>query len=220
MKNTILKLSLLIMTIAFLSCSTDDNVNVIGSGNIIQQDRSVNSFNKVESPSSINVNIVFANTQGISITADDNVINKVTTNVSGNTLTVDLVSGNYNNITVTVTISSPDIEMTSNSGSGNIMVSGFTGLDNMSINNSGSGNTIASGTVQNSTLLNSGSGTVKSFNLISENCAITNSGSGNSEVFCNTTLSGTNSGSGNVLYKGAPTITITNSGSGSVLDSN
>jgi len=220
MKKTILKLTTILLLFIFSSCSDDDDVNVTGSGNIITEERNIDSFNEVNSPSSINVTILFGNDQNIEVSADDNIINFVETTVINDILIVDLKSGNYNNITVNVTLTIPNLTALTNSGSGNMTSAGFTDLTNLEIQNSGSGSIELSGSSTAIDILNSGSGEVKAFNFIVDNCELDNSGSGNSEVFCNDTLSGMLSGSGDVLYRGTPNLTIADTGSGSIVNVN
>lgn len=219
MKKTILKFGTILSILMFISCSNDDG-SIIGSGNIITQERTIDLFDKIVTPSSINVNVIYGTAQNISISADDNILKRIETTVNNSTLLIDLTQGNYSNITATVTVTTPDLSELQNSGSGNISFSNFTGLSNIAFTISGSGSIEANGSVTDLSLRMTGSGSFNGYGLIVDNCTLNNSGSGSSEVYCNNKLSGTNSGSGSVYFKGTAIQTINNTGSGNVVNSN
>ena len=220
MKITILKLSLLLTILILSSCSGDDNNQITGSGNIISEERVLESFKKVISPSSIDISVVYGVAQNITVSADDNIIDRISTIINNETLTIDLIQGNYNNINANVVITIPIVTEVKNTGSGSISCSDFIDLDNIAFVNSGSGSIVANGSSANMSLNNSGSGSFKGFGFMTENCTISSSGSGSCELFSNTSLTGVLSGSGNILYKGSATVTINDTGSGNVINSN
>lgn len=218
MKKMSLRLTTLSLVFLFLSCSKDDTLR--GSGNIITEIREVTSFTKIYNPTSVNILVAESSTQQVELSADDNVISSIKTLVENGTLKIDLTKSNYVNTTITVSVSIPNLGELKNTGSGNMTVSDFDGLNNMSIDNESSGSISISGSVTSLNLKNSGSGSYQGFNFIVEDCIVANSGSGNCEINCTEALSGSNSGSGSVFYKGNPSVDITNTGSGQVIDSN
>ncbi len=215
MKN-IIQLVLLIAITVLAACN-DDQLKITGSGKIITENRTGNSFDKIHTSGSLDISIVQGNQQSIELVADDNVINNIITEVSSNTLNVALKSGNYNNINVKVNITIPDLKGLNNIGSGNMTVTDFLNINNLEVGNTGSGNINVSGTGNTLIITNSGSGNFNGFNYVVDDCAVNNSGSGHSKINCSDNLSGANSGSGNVSYKGNPkSVTISNTGSGNV----
>ena len=172
--------SILLLTLVFLSCSNDDDFR--GSGNIISQSRDVVSFTKVDNSTSINVIVSEGTKQEVEVSADDNIINSVKTVVQNGVLKVGLTSGNYIDVTITVSVTIPDIEALENTGSGNVIVSGFEDVSNLEIDNEGSGNITISGSGSTLSLKNLGSGSYKGFGFITQNCTVANSGSGNCEI--------------------------------------
>ncbi len=206
------------MVLLFLSCSKEDTLR--GSGNIISESREVANFTEVYNPTSVNINIVEGSTQQVELSADDNVISSIKTTVENGTLKIDWSKSNYVDVTITISVTIPNLEGLRNTGSGNMTVSDFDGLTTMVIDNEGSGNISFSGSGTSLTLKNSGSGSYKGFGFIVQDCSVTNSGSGNCEINCTDTLGGTNSGSGSIFYQGSPSIDIDNTGSGQVVDSN
>jgi len=219
MKTKILRLSLLLIVTLISSCSNDDD-QIIGSGNIISEERTIGSFDKVVNPSSINISVVYGDTQAITVSADDNIIDRIKTTLINETLTIDLIQGNYNDIMASVTVTIPLVSEVENSGSGNISFSNFDDLSSIVFNNSGSGSIEVAGSTIDMIINNSGSGSFNGFDFTTENATVNNSGSGSSEVYCNNNLSGSLSGSGSIFYKGASNVTITDTGSGSVVNSN
>lgn len=219
MKNKILKLSLFTLIITLGACKK--NKTIEGSGNLISQTRILNSFDEIISSGSATVNVIYGTFQKVEVRTDDNVMGYVQTRVNNSVLTLELEGDyNYQDVTLTFTITIPNLSHLKNSGSGSFNVSGFNNLSSLSINNSGSGTITLSGSSTGLAMANSGSGKLHAFNFITQSCNITNSGSGVFEVYCTDYLTSKNSGSGTIYYKGYPSITSTNSGSGSIIDAN
>lgn len=206
------------MVLFSLSCSKEDNLR--GSGNIISENRSVANFTEVHNPSSINIVIVEGSTQEVELSADDNVMSSIKTVVENGLLKIDLTKSNYTDITITASITIPNLDGLKNTGSGNMNVSGFDGLKSITIDNEGSGSIAMSGSGNILFITNSGSGSYNGFGFTVTSCSVANSGSGDCEINCTGELSGSNSGSGSILYKGRSTVDILNTGSGEVVDSN
>ncbi|MGD1947821.1 MAG: head GIN domain-containing protein [Croceivirga sp.] len=196
------------------SCSNEDDIT--GSGNIVFEDRELSSFQKISNSSSINLVIKQGASQSVRVTADDNIIGLVKTNVENGMLKVDLPRGNYNDITILITINLPIIDGIENSGSGNITISEFEQLRNLKITNQGSGSITANGSGAVLDLTNTGSGSYFGFDFIIQDVEVRNTGSGSCEIFCSGTLNGSNSGSGSIFYKGNPELNISNTGTGVV----
>jgi len=218
MKKEIVRLCIIFSWISLFNCSDDDTFK--GSGNIISQNRNVANFTQVDNATSINVVITEGSSQEVQVSADDNVINEINTTVENDVLKIDLSKGNYTDVTITVSVTIPNLESLENTGSGNMTISGFEDLSNLSIDNEGSGSIMINGSGTVLLLKNSGSGSYEGFGFTVANCTVNNTGSGNCEINCTQTLSGSNSGSGSVFYKGSADIDINNTGSGQVVDSN
>jgi len=123
-----------------------------------------------------------------------------------------------NSTSINMIISEGPVQEVEVSADDNII--GFEDLLLLGVDNEGSGNITLSGSGTSLDLKNSGSGSYKGFGFVAENCSVANSGSGDCEINCTSTLDGTNSGSGNILYTGMPNVNISNTGSGEVVDSN
>lgn len=218
MKKMILRLGALFVIVVQLACSNDDDFR--GSGNIISEDRTLASFTKINNSTSINVVVSENTSQEVQVSADDNIISQVRTVVEDGVLNIGLVDGNYIDVTITVSIGIPNFEEVENTGSGNISISGFNDLPNLTVVNEGSGNITINGSGSILSITNSGSGNFNGFGFAAADCSVTNSGSGNCEINSSDTLDGTNSGSGTIFYKGGAAVDINNTGSGQIVDSN
>jgi len=218
MKKMGVLLGAFLFTFNFMACDQDDQFK--GSGTLVEQNREVGQFTKVNNSASINIVVAKGTSQKVEVSADDNIINEVKTSVENGALKVGLGAGNYIDVTITVSITVSNLEGLENTGSGNVNASGLENLAELNIDNEGSGNITLSGSGNTLSIRNSGSGNYRGFGFVVNTCTVTNSGSGSCEINCIDTLSGSNSGSGSVFYQGSPSVEITNTGSGEVRDSN
>jgi hypothetical protein len=215
--NTLQVSFVILLTILFASCSTDKYIK--GSKKIVTQEKTLGSFSRITNPSSIDTIINYGSEAKVIVSADNNVIEFISLNVIDNTLFVDLKDIDaHNNVNMKITITIPTIRAITNEGSSDITCSGFSNLTDLSIINKGSGDIELSGKSVNLDISNKGSGDIKASNLEANNCNISNTGSGDSEVFCSSLLDTYITGSGDVFYKGQARVGKSiSSGSGKVL---
>lgn len=217
-----------------VACSSD---NLVGSGSVSTQRRSVTSFAAIDINGPVNTIVTAGATPSITVEADDNVIDKVTTRVGANgVLSVGMDPGGYSNFTATVRIVTPAFSSIATRGSGSTSLeqgttsSSFT-LDNygsgpltvsglaavsLTSNLHGSGSITLVGSVGTLNVRNSGSGNVNSYECTSQSARIAIFGSGNCHVDVGTLLVADIFGSGNVVYEGDPEVRTSGNGSGSV----
>ena len=153
--------------------------------------------------------------QSVEITADDNIIGRVRTNVVNGELRLELSDGNYENITLKARITVEQLEGIDNSGVGNIIAQNVNSND-FSISNSGDADILVSGVSNNLNCFNEGAGDVKGFNFLVNNADLEVRGSGSIEINCTDMLDVEITGSGDVLYKGNPSVRTSIRGSGEV----
>ncbi len=93
------KLNLITLVLSIIlsisSCSKDDMI--AGSNNIISEFRDVATFSKVSSEGSFTVNIIQGSAQSLEVSANDNIMNRLKTTVSDNTLRIYVLDGSYSN---------------------------------------------------------------------------------------------------------------------------
>ena len=194
---------------------------VEGDGYLVTETRRVTSFNELRNSTSFEVIYRQADTLGISISAEENIMNYIETNVYDESLEIRTspatICLDYNEKPV-VTVTSPFLIKIFNSGSGSIIADRMTG-GTVTIKNSGSGDISAElAECDDFEAILSGSGDIDIQTLVCLNSDISLSGSGNISVSgnCETTHLKV-SGSGNFYGSGMETSTasVMISGSGS-----
>ena len=205
----------------FVACSEDDNgPQIVGSGKIVSEVRNTDSFQQVAVSSTINANISFNASSEVIVNADDNIISLVETEVMNGTLFISLEDGNYDDITVNINVSNPELTSLATSGVNNITISGYENLEEIEINMTGVGNVTASGSTKELTIVSSGSTSFSGFDFVATNCNVNLSGVSNVEITANESLNGNLSGVGNIFYKGSPVVNVNVTGVGSTINSN
>ena len=212
-----------------------------GNGVPGEETRTIQGFTGVVSEGEFDVFIVPDADFGITLEADENLIQYIRTRVSGNTLIVDqgtrkcLRSDNP----IRITVHMPQVEYLNLTGSG--MITGdnieadeltvhLTGSGLMDLRGlktgvldaliTGSGEMIFWGETVDADLDITGSGMIKAFHLESVNCIANISGSGSMQVKVEKLLTAYISGSGNIYYQGNPSVSANITGTGAVLNSN
>ena len=189
-----------------------------GSGQLATESRAVSGFTKVELSGSGELTIQKTGTESLSISAEDNLLPLLTSEVSNDRL----VLGTKPNteilprqpITYSVTVK--DLTGVAASGSGNIRVPDLT-TTALSISISGSGTTTVNGMVNAQDLEISGSGRYEAAQLTSKTVKAEISGSGTASVLATDVLDVEISGSGTVTYAGNPQVEQEISGSGKLI---
>jgi hypothetical protein len=178
-------------------------------------------FNSIENTTSIDVVYKRADTTSISITADENLIDKITTETNNNNLVIR-TSGHKCldfNTRPLITITSPSLQTVIASGSATFIADEASGA-NITIKMSGSGDvSVEKITATDLTVSLSGSGNIKSNNCTSANSDIFLSGSGEitlSGQSENSNLKISGSGKINAENFSLQTADITVTGSGDV----
>jgi hypothetical protein len=215
---------------------------ISGNGNVITQPRTVSgSFSQVTNTTSADVEIVCKQTPGVEITADENIIQYIRTEVIGSTLRIytEPNTSFFNVRRLQVRVNAEMINRIENTGSGDISAlniettrlstlmtgSGDVRTDarttTTEVNVSGSGDYRGTGTAQTVTLQTTGSGSIDTRSIAAQQATATTTGSGDIRVFASQRLDATVSGSGDIVYYGNPaTINRNRSGSGSISPGN
>lgn len=187
----------------------------VGSGDRITETRAASEFHEVVLQTSGNVNIAVTGTESVSIEADDNILELLTTEVIDGRLVLGS-SGPFSTTSpITYTITATELSMVSLGGSGNITVSAV-GSNTFQAYVSGSGNIEPSGKCTSLAVTISGSGNFQGENLTCVTGIVEISGSGNVTVNTEENLEANISGSGSIVYLGEPTVTSSVSGSGEI----
>lgn len=214
---------------------------VVGEGPMVTQTRNVGNFTGVSSEMSGKVNFAIAPDYKVEITAQQNILDVLKTNVVNGVLHIDF----KDNVRVRqhedlmINITAPYADYFRLSGSGNMNVRGDVAANNLKVTLSGSGDisiekavitdkidtevsgsgniSIANGSAISEDVDISGSGKVEMAGVEAENASTHTSGSGDVKLAVSKTLDAHISGSGSVYYHGNPVISTHISGSGRVI---
>ena len=196
--------------------SDDGGPMLRGSGTRVTQGRETTEFKAIVVRGMADVHARIGNERRVNVSTDDNLVDKVRTEVRDGTLFVDLERGSYqfrSGVVVDVTV--PSLERLEISGSGDATIDGL-GCSNLALGISGSGNIVANGTVDALSANVSGSGDLDLSRVVARAATVSISGSGDIEVQATETLDASISGSGDVMYRGPALVRSRISGSGEV----
>jgi Putative auto-transporter adhesin, head GIN domain len=200
------------------SNSSSSSNTVQGSGVQVKQSRTVPAFGSVDLAGSNNVVIRVGEEQSVQVYGDENLIDRVTTDVDDTTLVIGSKPGSYStNSPMRVEVIVPSLSELTLSGSGMVMVSGVDG-PRLTVTISGSGVVRASGTTEQLGVTVSGSGQAELGGVEASAVQAVVSGSGAIVVTATSSLDASVPGSGSIVYGGNPSaVTKSVTGSGEII---
>ncbi len=196
------------------------NSTTEGSGVPATQARDVAAFNSVELAGSNNVVIRVGEKQSVVVRADDNLLDRVTTEVQSGKLVIANTPGSFTTKSpMSVEVNVPTLNALTLTGSGNIVVDGIE-AESLKVTLPGSGTLTGSGTATRLDVTVSGSGTVQFTRLVANDVRAVVSGSGSIFITATKSLDASVSGSGAILYVGNPQdVTKSVTGTGAITGS-
>jgi hypothetical protein len=206
------------LSLALLISGCNQLLNSVpGSGKPATENRNVSGFSSVELEGSGDLHIEQTGTESLSITADDNLLQYLTSDVSGGRLRLAARNGiNFSaSGPVVYKLTVKSLDGISLSGSGTVDGKALTS-DSMKIDLSGSGDITATGGANKVEVMLSGSGNIHGDGYKGKDVRVELDGSGNATVAASDKLDVSINGSGVVEYIGDPKVTTSNNGSGSV----
>lgn len=190
---------------------------VRGSGNVQTEERQVRDFSAISLNGFGKLIIEQTGTESLSITADDNILPLITSEVRNGTLYLgfkeERMVNNVSDITFRVTIN--DLEAIDLSGAGSVEATNIN-TDQLRITSSGAGDVNIAGTTEKQEVELSGVGRYNGEDLVSKEATVETSGAGNAVVQVSDSLDANISGAGSVTYIGDPQVKQVISGAGSV----
>ena len=188
-----------------------------GSGTAAQQTRTVAAFRSVELSGANNIVIHVGEKQSVVVKADDNLLDRVTTEVRGGRLVVGMTPGSFTTKSpMSIEVGVPSLDGVTLSGSGNIVVSGID-TESLTVTLSGSGTLTGSGSATRLAVAVSGSGNALFESLLANDVQAVVSGSGFITVTATESLDASVPGSGAIVYSGnPPDVTKSVTGSGTI----
>ncbi|MBA4852636.1 head GIN domain-containing protein [Emticicia sp. BO119] len=238
MKRTLIFVSIILLgVVGLLSCNIYEET---GNGIIETEYRRAGYFNRIELDFGAEVILTQGPARDIQIEAEGNIIPRIITRISGNTLILDANGGFYTNKKIKIWIQTPDIYSIDVASSGRIIsdnkiygksidlrLSGSGLIDaaldmknDVNAQISGSGLIYMEGDAKNAVYTMTGSGKIESFGLHVDNSDVDIDGSGRCETTAYYNLDVYITGSGTVWFKGDPRISRKISGSGRIIDAN
>lgn len=205
-----------VLGLALFLCLVDCS-STRGSGNIKTESRQVSGFSSVEVSGSAKLIVEQGAVESLSVTADDNLLQYLTSEVNGSKLTLG-TKGNTSispTAPITYTLSVKKLNEIGASGSVNVDAKGIQ-TDSLAVAVSGSANISISGQSPDQKIAISGSADYQAGNFNTKDTSISISGSAKAVVAVSDRLDVKVSGSGDVRYIGKPEVTKDISGAGSV----
>lgn len=216
-----LSLALLLVTIVSLPLQGQkwNRQSVSGTGGAVTQTLDIDNFNKLGVALNAKVILTQGNTQKVTVTGQQNIIDIIDKEVDGGSWDIGFPKEykvkNYDKLTINITM--PSFKALAIAGSGEIETNGnFSGLGNVNMAIAGSGDIAVAGSAQHIHLEIAGSGSIDVAGLTSTDCEVEIAGSGDCQVNVGGKLDVSIAGSGSVRYKGSPSVSSSIAGSGSV----
>jgi len=224
MKKSIL---LTALSLFFIAINCNAQTKISGNGNVTTVTRTTGDYDGIKIAGFFDVDLVAGKEGKIILKGEENLLSKIKVEVEGNELKVYVEKGIQLRTSmgkkIEVTVPFEKISAVTLSGSGDVKSKNKINSDSFSAKLSGSGNfdldvdsrsfdlalsgsgdIVLKGKADSFTSKISGSGNVNASNLKSQAVDVTVSGSGNSVVTCETSITGRVSGSGNIKYLGNP----------------
>jgi Putative auto-transporter adhesin, head GIN domain len=188
-----------------------------GSGIPATQVRDTAGFHSVELAGTNNVVVRVGEEQSVVVKADDNLLDRVTTEVQSGKLVIANTPGSFTTRSpMSVELEVPTLDALTLTGSGNIIVTGID-AERLEVTLPGSGTLTGSGSATLLDVKVDGSGTVQFTGLAANDVRAAVSGSGSIFVTATESLDASVSGSGAILYTGNPErVTRSVTGSGAI----
>lgn len=230
-----------ILTLLIISTNLNAQVfteKIKGNGKLTTENRNLSDYDKINVAGSFDVILVKGNEGAISITADENLMEYIETEVEKGHLKIQPKKGYQlrSTKTIVITVSFEMVDAISLAGSGNVRSKDVLNSSDLDLNLAGSGEInlpvstkklssqiAGSGNIKlsgNSDVFNceiAGSGNIEGFDLKATASHLNIAGSGNVKVHAISEIHANIVGSGDVIYTGNPTIEKLKSiGSGSI----
>ncbi|MDQ2817133.1 MAG: DUF2807 domain-containing protein [Candidatus Eremiobacteraeota bacterium] len=154
---------------------------IAGSGRVVSQSRHLGDFDRIVVAGCVDAVVSTRTAQSVSVQADDNVADAVSTTVKDRTLRIDVRNGFRSRQSPKVIISMQSLKSVALEGSGDAQLSGLA-ENSLEASISGSGDLQASGSVGRLSVSSRGSGDIKLQDLASRDVSLDLGGSGDAHL--------------------------------------
>ena len=209
------KIILLVTLIAFVVTGCGF-WGIRGNGRVKEEKRTIEDFQRIEAGGAFTIKVNVGQPTSLKITAEDNLLGYIKTNIKGNTLKIDTRRNISPRKKILIEITTPELDFINASGANNITVIGIKGSE-FDASLSGAGNISLAGEVEKFKAELSGAGNINAKDLKATDVRVSVSGAASADVYAKESLEASVSGVGSVDYYGNPAETKTNvSGVGSI----
>jgi len=182
-------------------------VILVGSGKLQTQQKNLSDFTIINIQSGFQAQISQSDSYSVSITADNNVINRIDVNQSGNTLTIGLqLVSIFNMGTLKAQITMPDLQEIHLSGGANANVSGFVLAHELLVSEEGGSKLQMEGQASNLSAVCTGGSSLELSSLEVNQATITMDGGSTGTTNVTGLLNADLNGGSSLTYTGNPTL--------------
>jgi hypothetical protein len=211
------KLALLFLLLPVLAagCHHGLRAEIKGSGKRVMQKRQISPFTSISTEGMFEVEVTCQKDPSLEVEGDDNVLEFVTADVSGNVLRLKSSKSYSTNEPVRFKITVPNVEGLSVSGAGRIEIKDIKN-DKFEIDSNGAPNISASGSTKVVDIDSNGAGRIDTHNLHASRAVVDSKGVSRIDLDVTEQLDVTVSGPSSVTYRGDPVVNKTIHGPGKV----
>lgn len=189
---------------------------VKGSGTLKSETRNLSGFKKIKAAGAISLNVTVQKDFAVAVETDDNLMQHITTEVSGETLSISPKDSINPSSMIKVTVSMPALTDMDISGASTAAVTDMKGGD-LDLNASGASKITVGGEVGTLDADASGASSINAENLKAENAKANSSGASTVTVNAASEADLQASGASTVIYLGEPKkLTQNSSGASSI----
>lgn len=178
---------------------------ITGSGQPRSEEREVAAFDAISASSAMKVRVRYGQPHKVTVRADDNILNKVETDVSDGRLRLRLAHGyNYRNTKVEIEVTTPELSELRLSGAVGGTVTGFEDLDELEIDMDGACSVKLAGKARNLRADCTGASTLSARDFTAQDCYLRVSGASSVNIGVKNSITGKVDGASSVRYYGSP----------------
>lgn len=198
MKSKVI-ISFIILLIILSGCHRWQGIR--GSGDIAEEYRSIDSFEKIEISGAFTLNVVVGLSPQLKITGDDNLLKYVETDVRGNRLVIETRKNINARRKIVIDVSTPNLEALSASGANKINI---TDIDSRKfvLDISGANNAVLEGRTDYFNIDMSGATKLYADDFLAKEVKIDCSGASKAEIYASKSLDADASGASKIYFYG------------------
>lgn len=171
----------------------------------ITQKRDVATFTGIVVEGAMNLEVKVGGKQSVSITTDDNYMDRVETRIEGGQLVIGQKGRHWNNIELTVKISVAELNDFTVEGAADAEIYGIKS-DNFNVDIGGAVDLTLEGTCKKARYEINGAGDINARDFKCQDVEVTINGAGDADVYASEKIKATLNGIGNVSVYGNPSV--------------